>query len=348
MSDISTRKEGRAGRITLTRPSALNALTMEMAAQVTAALESWRQDDDVSLVLLDAEGDRAFCAGGDIARIYHASLAGDFETGRRFFITEYRMNAAIARYPKPVVVLAQGFVLGGGVGLSGHARHRVLGETTRVAMPECPIGLIPDVGGSLLLGLAPGRLGEYLGLSAHRMEPGDAVHAGFFDHFVPETDWPRLTAELVGSGDPDVIGAFAQPAPEPGLRPQFDTIDDAFSAPDLRTLAGRLEATDWGHEVLRKIRGYSPLSLASALELIRAARAEPGIEAALRREYRFTHRAGSRGELIEGVRAAIIDKDRKPVWRDSLGSLRAEEVSAMLAPLGAEELSLPEPDAMTR
>ncbi|MFQ8431529.1 enoyl-CoA hydratase/isomerase family protein [Amaricoccus sp. W119] len=346
MSDISIRKEGRAGRITLTRPEALNALTLEMAAEVTAALDAWRDDDCVELVLMDAEGERAFCAGGDIAYIYRTSLTGDFASGRRFFTVEYWMNATIARYPKPVVVLAQGFVLGGGVGLSGHARHRVLGESTRVAMPECPIGLIPDVGGSLLLGLAPGRLGEYLGLSADRMDPGDALRAGFFDHFVPEADWPRLTAELVGSGDPGAIGAFAKPAPEPSLLPHFDTIEDAFSAPDLRTLAGRLEATDWGHEVLRRIRGSSPLSLACALELIRAARAEPGIEAALRREYRFTYRAGSRGEMIEGVRAAIIDKDRAPVWRDSLGSLRAEEVSAMLAPLGAEELRLPEPDAM--
>ncbi|TPE53803.1 enoyl-CoA hydratase/isomerase family protein [Amaricoccus solimangrovi] len=340
MSDVWTRKEGRAGRITLTRPKALNALSLSMALEIQAALDAWREDATVDLVLMDAEGARAFCAGGDIARIYHAGREGDFETGRRFFTEEYRMNAAIARYPKPIVALAQGFVLGGGVGLSGHARYRVLGESTRVAMPECPIGLVPDVGGSLLLARAPGRLGEFVGLSAHRMEPGDAILAGFFDRFVPEADWPALAAELVGSGDPGAIARFEKPAPEARLAARLETIDDAFSAPDLRTLAGRLEATDWGHEVLRRLRGSCPLSLACALELVRAARAEPGIEAALRREYRFTYRAASQGELLEGIRAAVIDKDRAPVWRDSIGSLRAEEVAAMLAPLGARELDL--------
>ncbi|PZQ49249.1 MAG: enoyl-CoA hydratase [Rhodovulum sulfidophilum] len=342
MGDIWIREEGRAGRITLTRPKALNALDLPMARAIAAALDGWRTRDSVALVLMDAEGDRAFCAGGDIAQVYHAGRVGDFAAGRRFFAEEYAMNAAIARYPKPVVALAQGFVLGGGVGLSGHARHRVLGESTRVAMPECPIGLIPDVGGSLLLGRAPGRLGEFLGLSAHRMEPGDALEAGFFDHFVPETDWPRLTAELVGSGDPAAIAAFARPGPEPALAPYHERIDEAFTAPDLRTLAARLEASDWGHDVLRRLRGYSPLSMACTLALVRAARAEPGIEAALAREYRFTYRAASQGELLEGIRAAIIDKDRAPAWRDSIGSLRAAEAEAMLAPLGAEELSLGE------
>jgi enoyl-CoA hydratase/carnithine racemase len=348
MSDISIREEGRAGRITLTRPKALNALSLPMARAIGEALDTWREKDSVALVLMDAEGDRAFCAGGDIAQVFHAGRAGDFDTGRRFFAEEYRMNAKIARYPKPIVALAQGFVLGGGVGLSGHARHRVLGATTRVAMPECPIGLIPDVGGSLLLGGAPGRLGEFLGLSAHRMEPGDAIRAGFFDHFVPEADWPRLAAELIGSGDPAAIEAFDAPAPEARLAEHAETIEDAFSAPDLRTLAGRLEASDWGHDVLRKLRGNSPLSMACTLALVRAARAEPGIEAALTREYRFTYRAASQGELIEGIRAAIIDKDRGPVWRDSIGSLRPEEAAAMLAPLGPDELSFTDPRPATQ
>ena len=343
MSDISIREEGRAGRITLTRPRALNALTPEMVDAISAALDAWRGKDSVALVLIDAVGDRAFCVGGDVARVYHAGRAGDFETGRRFFAAEYRMNARIAAFPKPVVALAQGFVLGGGVGLSGHARHRVLGETSRVAMPECPLGLVPDVGGSQLLARAPGRLGEFLGLSAHRMAPGDAIRAGFFDHFAPEADWPRLAAELVGSGDPGAIGAFASPAPASRLAEHAETIDNAFSAPDLRTLAARLEASDWGHEVLRGLRRHSPISMACALALVRAARAEPGVEAALRREYRFTYRAASQGELIEGIRAAIIDKDRAPVWRDSIGSLRPGEAAAMLAPLGAEELSFVAP-----
>ncbi len=345
MSDVAIRKEGPTGRITLTRPEALNALSHGMVRSISAALDSWRADPTVRLVLIDAEGPRAFCAGGDVAQVYHAARVGDFALGRTFFAEEYRMNAAISAYPKPIVALAHGFVLGGGVGIAGNAAIRVLGETTRVAMPECPIGLIPDVGGSLLLARAPGRLGEFLGLTAHRMEPGDAIHARFFDHFVPEADWPRLTAELVGSGSAEAVTAFARPAPEPSLAVHLDTIDDAFSAPDLRTISARLETTDWGHEVLRGLRRNCPLSMACTLLLVRAARAEPGIEEALRREYRFTARAASQGELIEGIRAAVIDKDRSPVWRDSIGSLGADEVEAMLAPLGAEDLRFETPRA---
>ncbi len=239
MSDIHIRTEGRAGRITLTRPQALNALTHAMALAIDAALARWRDDPDVALVLIDAEGPRAFCAGGDLAEIYDAGRRGDFAYPRRFWAEEYRMNAAVARFPKPYVALTQGYVLGGGVGIASHGSHRVVGETSRIAMPECAIGLIPDVGGSHLLAQAPGRLGEYLGLSGHRMGPGDAIHAGFADHFVPEADWPALAARLVETGDP--AADRRRRAPGPG-RPRCPTlrreIDDAFSAAGPRDAAG--------------------------------------------------------------------------------------------------------------
>lgn len=345
MSEISIRREGAAGRITLTRPGALNALNRAMVGAISAALDRWRDDAAVALVLIDAEGARAFSAGGDLAEMFHAAQRGDFGPARAFFAEEYRMNARIASYPKPVVALARGFVLGGGVGLACHARHRVIGETGQVGMPECRIGLIPDVGGSLLLARAPGRLGEYLGLSGARIGAGDAIRAGFFDCLVPEAAWPALTADLIGTGDPGVIAAHRAPAPAAALGPFAETIDDAFAAPDLRTISARLEATDWGHGTLRTLRGNSPLSMGSALDLIRAARREPGLEAALRREYRFTWRAASQGEFLEGIRAQVIDKDRAPVWRDSIGSLAATEVAAMLRPLGPEELSFAPPRA---
>jgi enoyl-CoA hydratase len=162
MSDIDIRIEGRAGRITLNRPKALNALTYEMCLAVDAALRAWADDPAVDLVLIDAEG-RAFCAGGDIAEMYATGTAGDFDYGRRFWRDEYRMNARIAEYPKPVVALMQGYTMGGGVGLGCHASHRVVGETSRIAMPECSIGLVPDVGGSLLLRRAPGAFGIWAG-----------------------------------------------------------------------------------------------------------------------------------------------------------------------------------------
>ena len=162
-AEIHIRKEGRAGRITLDRPKALNALTYDMALAIGAALDQWRDDGAVDLVIIDALGDKAFCAGGDIQKLYDTGRAGDFAYGRRFWADEYRLNARIAEYPKPYVALMQGFVMGGGVGISCHGSHRIVCASTRIAMPECGIGLVPDVGGSLLLARAPGRLGEYVG-----------------------------------------------------------------------------------------------------------------------------------------------------------------------------------------
>lgn len=342
--DIITRIDGRAGRITLTRPQALNALSLPMVRAIDAALAAWADDPDVALVLIEGEGPRAFCSGGDIADVYQSGRRGDFDHGRRFWADEYRMNTRIARFPKPYVALMQGYVMGGGVGISGHASHRIACESTRIAMPECMIGLIPDVGGTSLLARAPGRLGEYLGLTGHRMGPGDAIRAGFADSFVPEERWPALVAALTGSGDPAVIDGFATAAPEAapdaGLGALAAQIDDAFAADDLATLAARLEGSEWGHGVLRGLQKQCPLSMACTLILVRAARREPGVEKALVREYRFTSRAASDGEFLEGVRAAVIDKDRAPVWRDTWDSLRAEEVGAMLAPLGADDLTL--------
>jgi enoyl-CoA hydratase/carnithine racemase len=340
MTEVSIRVENGVGRITLTRPQALNALSHAMIVEIDAALVGWAEDPSVSMVLVDGEGPRAFCAGGDIAYVYETGRRGAFGAGRRFWHDEYRMNARIAHFRKPFVALMQGYVMGGGVGLAGHGSHRIVGESSRIAMPECAIGLIPDVGGSHLLSRAPGRLGEFLGLTGHRMGPGDAIRAGFADAFVPEAHWDALVERMIEAGNPGVINEFAATAPNAELVAEAEAIDDAFAAPDLATLAVRLEASDWGHGVLKGLARQCPLSMACTLELVRAARREPGVEAALGREYRFTWRAASDGELLEGVRAAVIDKDRNPVWRDDMDSLRPEEVAAMLAPLGADDLDL--------
>ena len=328
--DLAIRKQGVAGRITFTRPQALNALSHQMALDIHAALRDWKDDPTVKLVIIDAEGDRAFCAGGDIAAVYHAAIAGDHAEGQFFFFDEYRMNAEIANYPKPVVAFMQGFVMGGGVGVGGHASHRIVGDTTRIAMPESGIGLIPDVGGSWLLGRSPGHLGEYLMLTADRMGPGDAIEAGFADAYLPEAEWPALIETLSATGDLSALQG--QTPPEAPLAARDLS---AFAGADVAAIIAALEAQG-DDAALKPIRRNSPLSMAAGLRLVRAARQDARIEDSLAREYRFTHRATQDGDFVEGVRAQVIDKDRNPQWS---ADARPAAVDAILAPLGPDELN---------
>lgn len=329
MADLHIRKEGRAGRITFTRPQALNALSHEMARAIHAALDDWRDDDTVALVLIDAEGERAFCAGGDIAALYHAAKDGDHALGRSFFRDEYRMNAAIDEYPKPIVAFMQGFVMGGGVGVGGHASHRIVGDSSQVAMPETGIGMIPDVGGSWLLARAPGRVGEYLGLTGARMGAGDAIFAGFADLYLPEAAWEAAKAALIETGDVGTLKGAPAPASSLGARDL-----SAFGAPGVAAIMDALAAA--GDEAaLAAMRRASPLSMAATLALVAAARGDRSIRESLAREFRFTARATAESDFLEGVRAQLIDKDRTPRWS---APHDAEKVDAMLAPLGADEL----------
>ncbi|MFV0474616.1 MAG: enoyl-CoA hydratase/isomerase family protein [Pikeienuella sp.] len=342
MSEILIRIEGRAGRITLNRPEALNALTDGMIRAIDAALDEWRGDARVDLALIDAAGPRAFAAGGDIRDLYDRGRAGDFEFGRRFWAFEYALNAKIARYPKPYVAIMHGFVMGGGVGVSALGSHRVATDSTQLAMPECGIGLVPDVGGSWLLARAPGRAGEYLGMTGARMGPGDAIHAGFADVYAPEAKLEALKEKLVETGDAGVIAGFSETAPPGDLLRFRAEIDAMFSAADPVELEARLEAapSPWAEAALKALRRGCPLSVACAMEMARAARGL-SLEEALAREYRFTARCMEQGEFLEGVRAAVIDKDRKPNWaKPRLADIRRADVEAMLAPLGAGELTL--------
>jgi len=340
--DIHIRKEGRAGRITLTRPKALNALSYDMAMAIEAALDDWRDDPEVALVLLDAEGDKAFCAGGDIQQLYDTGRAGDFAYGRRFWADEYRLNAKIAEYPKPYVALMQGFVMGGGVGISCHGSHRVTCESTQIAMPECGIGLVPDVGGSLLLARAPGRMGEYLGTTGRRMGPEDAIYSGFADVYVPQLRWGDLIAALVETGDPAVIDAATETPPTGTLRGIAPQVAAHFGGERLGDIVNSLRAedSDFARQTLKALSRGSPLSMACAVEMIHRLRGSGAdIRRALGLEYRFTYRAMEQGDFLEGIRAAIIDKDRDPHWQHALDSLPIAVVSSMLRPLGADALT---------
>jgi enoyl-CoA hydratase/carnithine racemase len=339
MTDIHIRIEGRAGRITLARPDALNALTYDMVLAIEAAIDGWREAD-VDLVLIDAEGTRAFCSGGDISDMYASGLRSDYEYGRKFWRDEYRLNAKLFEYPKPVVSFLQGFTMGGGVGVGCHGSHRIVGESSQIAMPECGIGLVPDVGGSLMLTLAPGRLGEYLGATATRMNAADAIFAGFADTFIPEANWDAIKSELMNTGDVSAI----RPHPVAGgtleaLQPE---IDRHFCGETLSDIVKNLrsEDTDFTASALKALNRNAPLAMACAVQIVRRLRSANSVRQALEMEYRYTYRAMAQGDFIEGIRAAIIDKDRNPKWAHPAPDAVPDiDVVTMIKPLGAEKLT---------
>ncbi|OCX67154.1 enoyl-CoA hydratase [Thioclava sp. SK-1] len=336
--DLRTYVQGHAGRITFARPKALNALNHPMCLTLERALDAWRDDAAVALIVIDAQGERAFCAGGDIAAVYHAGITGDFTTGQQFWRDEYRMNAKIAAYPKPIIAFMQGFVMGGGVGVGAHASHRIIGASTQMAMPESGIGLIPDVGGTYLLAHAPGHIGEYLGVTGARMTPADALYAGFADRYLPEETWPQIIQALCDHGDLRDMPSGQTPPNSSTLEAMRPQIDAIFSRPDLEQILTALRAADseFGHKTLSVVARNAALSMQAAIQLIRIARAQNDICQALSNEYRFTYRACELAEFLEGVRAQIIDKDRTPHWQDTPDSLTSQRVQALLAPLPAQ------------
>ncbi|NRB00209.1 MAG: enoyl-CoA hydratase/isomerase family protein [Rhodobacteraceae bacterium] len=336
MSDIHIGIDGRAGRITLNRPKALNAVTYDMCLAIEAALDRWRDDDAVDLVIIDAVGDKAFCAGGDLSDMYRTASAGDYEYGRKFWRDEYRLNAKIAAYSKPYVALMQGYTMGGGVGISCHGSHRIVCESSVISMPEVGVGLVPDVGGSWLLARAPGHLGEYLGTTAARMKAADAIYAGFADSFVPRELWDEMCSALTADGDVGVITAFTQTPDASQLEAQQGEVDALFSARSLAETVKRLEGdgSDLAQKTVKALARMSPLSAAVAFDLVRKAREVASLEDALALEYRATSRAAEHGDFVEGIRAVIIDKDNAPKWRhDGIADVAMSEIWAMLAPL---------------
>ena len=344
MSDLIARIDGTAGRITLNRPDALNALTYDMCLEIESLLDLWEADPNVSLIIFDAAGDRAFCAGGDITMMYATAEVGDFEYGRKFWTDEYRLNAKLATCPKPIVSFLHGFTMGGGVGLGCHVPHRVVCENSQIAMPECGIGLVPDAGGSLLLARAPGRFGEYLGTTTSRMGPADAIFVGFADHFILQEHWGAVIQSLCDTGSTEALESFAQdPSPAPLMAIEAE-VTEFFRGEYFGDIVINLQHTggDFSSKALKKLSRSSPLAMAATIEMIHRVRGLDDIVHALEMEYRFTYRAAEQGDFIEGIRAMVIDKDKSPKWQHSLTESLLPAASAMLRPLGANSLNLTE------
>ncbi|MGO4558719.1 enoyl-CoA hydratase/isomerase family protein [Rhizobiales bacterium 3FA27D7] len=340
--EIRFERMGRAGVVTLTRPQALNALTHGMVKALMRALEAWEADAAVELVLVKAEG-RAFCAGGDILAVYEGGKAG--RPPVEFFADEYRLNAYIARYRKPYVSLIDGIVMGGGVGISFHGSHRVLTENALFAMPEVGIGFFPDVGGSHLLPDLGGSFGMYLALTGERIRYGDALWSGLATHTIKAADQAGFVQQLTETGEPDAVlrSYFIQAARETE-RPLLGAIAYHFSKDTLAGVVASLEAgagkDEFAAKTLATLAQRSPTSLNVAFRQISAG-LTLSMDDCMRMEFRILVRMLEGHDFYEGIRAAIVDKDRQPKWRPAgLGSIGPADVDGYFAPLGERELAL--------
>lgn len=329
-STVKIWREGRAGRIRLNRPKALNALDLEMVSAIRAAVGEFGAEPKIHLLLIDAP-QRGFCAGGDVRSIRAAGMAGDAKAVDDFFATEYAMNQALADCPKPVVSLIDGVCMGGGIGLSAHGSHRIATEHAFFAMPETAIALFPDVGMSFFLPRMPGALGMYLGLTGARLSGADAVHGGFATHFVPRERLGALEAALLADGVA-VIPAFTAPLPEFSLAPHRPVIDAAFGAASVPEILSALaaDASPFAQSALALLREHSPLSIHWSFEIIRQG-ANRNLAQALAAEFATVRRVTRHPEFFEGVRAVLIDKDRKPNWSPAaLEAVDPAEIARLL------------------
>ena len=324
--DIFIRKSGYIGHITLNRPDVLNSLTYAMILAIEKSLSEWETDESIALVIIDATGDRAFCAGGDIQILYENGLKKNFTYGQKFWADEYRLNEKIANYKKPFVAFMQGFTMGGGVGVSCHGSHRIVGETSKIAMPECSIGLVPDVGGSFLLAKLPGNIGTFLGTTGKRMSASDAIYCGFADYFVPEQKWEGLKEKLVTTGNVDWIKKFQESTQTSEIENSYSQISDAMVDISPKNIESRLKHPFFEKD-LSALSFNSPISVAYTIMMLRMEKVRNNISDALDAEYSFTARSQEFGDFQEGIRAAVIDKDRKPIWKyKSLNEVSEEDL----------------------
>ena len=339
--DLIARKEGAAGILRLNRPKALNALTLDMTREIVTALDAFEADPSVAVVILEGAGERGLCAGGDIRGLYDSAKANG-DLGKIFWREEYILNARIAKFPKPYVAYMDGFVMGGGVGLAGHASHRIVTEKTKMAMPEVSLGFFPDVGGTWLLSRAPGELGTYFGLTGQTANGPDALAARMADVLIATSDWPALRealTKLAARADASAVMAtlqrFSVSEQTGPVAEQRELIDRAFAHDSVEEIIAALEqdGSDFARATLKAMDDKSPRGLKVTLKLLRLARASTSLEECLSREYLAALEVFDSADFVEGVRAAIIDKDRNPQWQPpTLQGVTPEIVARYLAP----------------
>jgi len=345
--DLIARREGACGVIRLNRPKAINAVTLEMFRDIDKALDAFEADPAVAVILLEGAGERGLCAGGDIRALWESSkVKGDL--GKILWREEYILNARIKKFPKPYVAFMDGIVMGGGVGLSAHSSHRVVTERTKLAMPEVGLGFFPDVGGTWLLSHSPGEIGTYFGLTGQTMNGPDAIYARFADAVVPSAKLAALRDALTkgrpGTTSDEIkalIAGFATGETTGPVAAMQTRIDAWFTHDRMEDIVGGLQrdGSELALSTLKTLNEKSPRGMVVTLKLLRLARTASSLEECLVREYRAALEVFASDDFREGVRAAVIDKDRNPKWSPP----RIEDVTPeMIAPyfteIGADEL----------
>ncbi len=311
--DVLTTIDGNAGRLRLNRPRAIHALTEPMCTAMIAALQRWRGDDTIEIVLIDHTEGRGFCAGGDVVE-----ASRDAAVARAFFREEYRLNHLLFTYAKPVVAFMDGVTMGGGVGISQPAKYRIATENTLYAMPETAIGLFPDVGGGWYLSRLPGAFGEYLALTGARLDGAECVALGLATHYVPTARLAELkTALCERPRDLDaLIDVAAISPPDAGILAHAGEIDRLFAQTRLEDVLAALErdGSDWAQAQLGTLRKKSPQSCKVSLRLVLDGRVRADFADEMRAEYGIAVHVCQRPDFHEGVRALLVDRDNRPVW----------------------------------
>src|SRR5438552_6604985 len=345
--DLIARREGFAGIIRLNRPKAINAVTLEMFRDVVKALDAFEADPEVAVILLEGAGERGLCAGGDIRTLWESSkVNGDL--GKILWREEYILNARIKKFPKPYVAFMDGIVMGGGVGLSAHASHRVVTDRTKLAMPEVGLGFFPDVGGTCLLSCSPGEIGTYFGLTGQTMNGPDAIHARFADAVVPSGKLAALREALTkvraGTTSAEIkalIDGFATGETAGPVAAMQSKIDGWFGHDRMEDIVASLQrdGSELALSTLKTLNEKSPRGMVVTLKLLRLARASSSLEECLVREYRAALQVFASDDFREGVRAAVIDKDRDPKWSPpSIEDVTPAMVAPYFAEIGTDEL----------
>lgn len=339
---IIARKEGRIGRLTLNREKALNALDLDMIRAMTTALLSWRDDDGVLAVLVDAAGEKAFCAGGDIVALT-SFRGGDLSGPASFYAEEYRLNTLIKEYPKPYVAMIDGIVMGGGVGISVHGTRRIAGDRTLFAMPETGIGFYPDVGGTYFLPRLEGKAGTWLALTGARLKAPDVFALGIATDYAPSDQHGQIIARLVeDTRAVEDVGRIIDSltgSPADGAVPgNMAAINHCFAASSVEDILARLKGddSDWARAQKKILKTKSPLALKVTLQQMSEGQ-NLNFRAAMQMELGLSLKFLTGDDFYEGVRALLVDRDNAPVWQPSdLDAISSADVAAYFIPLPAK------------